>query len=215
MCYGTFSRAAATAHRRKDRPEALPVWLTVSVIAQDDTSPGERPTELACDKFGRMGRLAQHPHVVVFGLATALAILVALGIDQIISSLPFAEQFVSQLEPRHERELDLFVEQSTLITTLATGVFAAIGAILLNSPKRGFRAGERTAFAATVALAGLSLYFGYSAYEEAMWMLRVNTFNLASPPVLWSRRLQFYTFLASALSGLYFVVARVGAGSSS
>lgn len=155
------------------------------------------------------GRTLKSTPPTVFAVAVIIAAAMVILHNLIIARLPFAEQLVTQLEPRHERELDLFVQQSTLLTTLTTGVLAALGAVVLTFKDQALRHHELIPFVATIVLAGLSLYFGYEAYEQAMLMLRIKIFNLDSPVVLWPRRLQFYTFLASTICGLYFVLARV------
>jgi hypothetical protein len=89
-------------------------------------------------------------------------------------------------------------ETNSLLTTLATGLLAALG-LLLNNPGRN-RAKPRhlwSAFLCAVG-AGLSLYFGYVSHLHLLWMIKNDTFDPYSIVYILPSHFQFYTLLAGA-----------------
>lgn len=126
-----------------------------------------------------------------------------------IENLSFAETKVTSLQTTHQEQLDLFVEQANLLTTLASALLAGLAAALLKSENAPIPQSQLAFLLAAVMLSGASLYFGYLAYQEVLWMLHSQFFNLEEPHVAWVRRLQFFSFLSSALFSLLFVAAWV------
>ena len=129
-----------------------------------------------------------------------------------IEQMPFAEVEISSLAAIHEKQIDLFIQQSNLLTTLASALLAALGAFLLKADGPPIRGGEFALILLALISSGGSLYFGYLAYQEVIWMLHNNFFNVENPYVEWARRLQFFAFLIGAVVSLLFVAGRVGAG---
>jgi len=56
-----------------------------------------------------------------------------------------------------------------------------------------------------------SLYFGYLAYQQAVWMLNNGFFNPANPRIWIPTRAQFWSFLASVVVFADFVYASLQA----
>jgi hypothetical protein len=149
------------------------------------------------------------PTLLLAALSIAAILSVMFWERGYIESLSFAEIKVSSLETTHEKQLDLFTEQANLLTTLASALLAGLGAVLLKSESGPIPAVQVALLIAAVILSGASLYFGYLAYQEVLWMLHSQFFNLEEPHIAWVRRLQFFTFFGSALFSLLFVAAWV------
>ena len=62
---------------------------------------------------------------------------------------------------------------------------------------------------ASWALCAASLYFGYLAYQQAVWMLNNGFFNPANPRIWIPTRAQFWSFLASVVVFADFVYMTV------
>jgi hypothetical protein len=151
---------------------------------------------------------------LILSTVVLIALAVVMSLERVyIESIPFAEEEISELTSIQTKQIDLFVEQSDLLTTLASGLLAALGALLLKSDSRpGWS--EFVLLVIAVALTAASLYFGYLAYQEVMWMLHNRFFNLENPYIEWARRLQFFTFMSGACISLLFVSVWASGGSS-
>jgi len=66
-------------------------------------------------------------------LVAVLAVLFAL--QGFLISRPFAEAKIESLNPLQEKQLELFRESNSLLSTLATAAIGAIGALLFNRYK--------------------------------------------------------------------------------
>ena len=126
-----------------------------------------------------------------------------------IQSLSFAEAELETLSNLQEKQIDLFVQQSNLLTTLTGALFAALGALSVKDTHQPLNAPDLSVLMLAATFAGFSLYFGYLAYQEIIWMLGQKFFNLDTPQLAWPRRLQFFTFLGGVFFGLLFVLRRV------
>ena len=84
------------------------------------------------------------------------------------------------LTPVQQGQLDLFQQRIGALLTVCTVIIGGAGALFIHFREQ---ASERSsarqwwAFSAIV-VAALSMYFGYLAYEAAIWMLRSEFFNL-------------------------------------
>lgn len=98
--------------------------------------------------------------------------------------------------PSEEWQLNALLELNHLLTTLSTGLLAAIGFILIRGRKP--RAGIQLwpALASTFFVF-LSMFFGYQLYQSLLWMLAQPPalFSLYNPNILYPRQAQFYSFL--------------------
>jgi hypothetical protein len=140
----------------------------------------------------------------------ALAVLDWLVID----GLSFAEAELDALSNLQEKQIELFIEQSNLLTTLTGGLFAALGALALSDKHPALHAGDLAVLMLAGTFAGFALYFGYLSYQEVIWMLGQNFFNLDTAHVAWPRRMQFFMFLGGVWCGLYFALRRVSSSTS-
>jgi hypothetical protein len=105
------------------------------------------------------------------------------------------EPLTPSLSAGQGRELDALLEMNRLITTLGTGLLAAIGFLLVNV-RRANRGSEALWAACCSAICvGLSLFFGYVVYLGIISMLQNQYFDLDVGPILWARQAHFYTFL--------------------
>jgi hypothetical protein len=109
------------------------------------------------------------------------------------------EPLTPTLSCEQGRELDALLEMNRLITTLGTGLLAAIGFLLVNvrQPKRGSQA--LWAACCSAICVGFSLFFGYVVYLGIISMLQNQYFDLDVGPILWARQAHFYSFLLGAV----------------
>lgn len=114
------------------------------------------------------------------------------GFEVILSSVNITEEVFSELKDFQTKQLDIFLEMNKLMTTLAT---VAIGAAA------GFLAGKKAADVPSRRvlpvwiLFGVSLYCGFLANQQVVWMLSKRFFNLYYPGIAWPSRIQFWAFL--------------------
>jgi hypothetical protein len=120
----------------------------------------------------------------------ALALAVMIGSEWLLSSFPVAEALVEKLDERQSKQLDIFLEVNKLLTTLAAGAIAATA---------GFFTGKRAQSARRLAFVwgafGVSLYAGFVASQQLVWMLDKRFFNLYHPLIVVPVRVQFWGFL--------------------
>ena len=133
-----------------------------------------------------------------------LLLVVILGglfcLQQFVSTKPFAEAQVSKLSVLQEKQLELYREENTLLTTLATAAIGGIGAFALQRYAQGALPTSQRIRALLGALfACASLYFAYLSHETVIWMLQSGFFNIMSPRIAWGARLQFWSFVVSLL----------------
>jgi len=103
---------------------------------------------------------------------------------------------IVQLSPLQDKQMSAFLEMNRLLITLATSLLGAIGFLLANK-REGQSARALWAALASAVCVGLSLYFGYRAYEDIIQMLQppYPAFDLTGPLVSWDRYAHFFTFL--------------------
>lgn len=106
---------------------------------------------------------------------------------------------VDTLTELQEKQLGAFLDMNRLLTTLGTTVLGAMGLLLFGGFKGQSCSRELWAAIAGALCVGLSLYFGYHAYEDILFMLQNHTFDITSPGIFLDRQAHFYTFLAGAV----------------
>lgn len=129
-------------------------------------------------------------------------------VDEVQFSLRILKD--GSLTEAQEKQLELLLEQSKMLTTFATAVVGAIAALAFKGTtvKPAGRI-AKAALLVAVLCAGLSLYFGYIHYQELGWMLHQPSFNAEEWHVQWTARLQFFLFLGSVFAAAYFVFIHV------
>ena len=144
----------------------------------------------------------------IFLLASTLTCLVVWALQNHMYSIGqgYIEAQETMLTELQDRELSAYLDMNRLLTTLSTTVLGAIG-FILNSRKS-----RPAAFVPWLALGsalfvGISIYCGYEAHEDILWMLEGQFFDLNNPQMFWSRVAAFYSFLLGAALFLAFAAA--------
>ena len=104
---------------------------------------------------------------------------------------------ISSLDPLQEKQLGAFLQMNQLLIALGTALLGAIGFFLDRRRKSYSTPRQLWAAFASALCGGLSLYFGYRAYEDVVLMLEppYPTFDLTGSLILWDRYAHFGTFL--------------------
>jgi hypothetical protein len=118
----------------------------------------------------------------------------------------YIEERLDALSALQDKQLSAFLEMNRLLTTLGTTLLGATG-FLLNTRRRGAEPHMWLGLASALCI-GLSIYFGYEAYEDILWMLEGRFFDLSNPEIHWTHAAEFYTFLLGAIFFCAFVTHR-------
>lgn len=142
------------------------------------------------------------PRISSAGLYALLVATVVLLMvfERGLGARPVLEAQLKDLSEFEKKQLDVFTDMNKLLTTLATGLIAAITGVLLNREKNTSISKED--FRRVIAgwtLAATSLYFGHLTSRQIIWMLQAKFFNLFNDEIWWPARAQFWTFLVSAV----------------
>ena len=140
------------------------------------------------------------PGAVRFYLAFSAIVLVLVAFEAFLTSLPFADAIPDYAEQLQQRQLDSYFEMIQLLITLATVTIGGITGYVINRDNtKGLSSPQLRRVVASWALCAASLYFGYLAYQQAVWMLNNGFFNPANPRIWIPTRAQFWSFLASVV----------------
>jgi hypothetical protein len=141
-----------------------------------------------------MSRIA----VIAIGIL-AIILFATWGIDNLLWLLPFVEPKLEDgLSSVQEKQIDIYVEMTTQLLTLATIVLGAVGTAffrLVSEPGPQAVQGERHILLLTGALAAVSVYIGYLSYTSTVWMLEKDFFNLDTPILHWLRIGQLWSLI--------------------
>ena len=97
---------------------------------------------------------------------------------------------------------------AVVLITLATLAMGGITGYVINRDNSvGLSPLHLRRVIASWTLCAASLYFGYLAYQQAVWMLNNGFFNPANPRIWIPTRAQFWSFLASVVVFADFVYA--------
>jgi len=129
----------------------------------------------------------------------AVLLVVAVWLLQSHATLGYLEPEVTSLTALQERQLDAFLEMNRLITTLSTGLLAALGFLLVNAHKASPNADTPWTAIGAAACVSVSLLFGYVVYRAILWMLESHFFDLGNSYIVWPGVAHFYTFLLGVL----------------
>jgi hypothetical protein len=152
-----------------------------------------------------MPRTIFYAVVLVLGLVTW-----RIEVSQEPQSHVYGEE-VTDLNQVEKAQLDAFSSMNGLVTTLGTGLMGALGFLLARG---GSSHPLRELIPAFVSflLVGVSLYFGYHAYQDVLYMLDNETFNLTSGQILFDREAHFFTFFAGVVVFTDFALLELGRG---
>jgi hypothetical protein len=140
------------------------------------------------------------PGAVRFYFAFAAIVLTLVAFEAFLTSLPFADAIPDYAEQLQQRQLDSYFEMIQLLITLATVTIGGITGYVINRDNtKGLSSPQLRRVVASWALCAASLYFGYLAYQQAVWMLNNGFFNPANPRIWIPTRAQFWSFLASVV----------------
>lgn len=130
----------------------------------------------------------------------AALLIIIFGLDYLISKLvTFAEPLLkSDLTSLQTKQIEIYVEMTNQLLTLATLVFAGAG-FYFKETRDEDKLTQRGQYllGGTMLLAAFSIYMGYLSYDKMVWMLSQNFFNLDTPLLYQFRALQFWSFISS------------------
>jgi hypothetical protein len=139
----------------------------------------------------RIGRVGFYVSVIVFAA-------MVWGMEVFLQNRPQVYgAFISELNPLQEKQLGAFLEMNRLLITLATALLGAIGFFLASTHKGHYSPRQLWPAVLSALFVGISLYYGYRAYEDIVLMLQppFPTFDLDGYLISWDRYAHFFTFL--------------------
>ena len=143
-----------------------------------------------------------------FYLAFSTIVIVLVAFEAFLTWLPFADAIPDFADELRQRQLDSYFQMIELLITLATLAMGGITGYVINRDNTmGLTPRLRRRVIASWTLCAASLYFGYLAYQQAVWMLNTGFFNPANPRIWIPTRAQFWSFLASVVVFADFVYA--------
>lgn len=139
-------------------------------------------------------------------LYVALALLIGTLVcfDSFMSGLSFVADRVQDLNNLQQKEVDTFLQMTSLLAGFATLTLGGIGALIWDTKKVGKASPQLVTATASSAL---SLYFGYISYRYLLWMLENQFFDLSHHLIATTSLLQFSAFLISLVFLADFVFA--------
>jgi hypothetical protein len=156
----------------------------------------------------RRAHVRRLPGSVRFYLAFSTIVIVLVAFEALLTSLPFADAIPDFADDLRQRQLDSYFQMIELLITLATLAMGGITGYVINRDNTmGLSPLLLRRVVASWALCAASLYFGYLAYQQAVWMLNNGFFNPANPRIWIPTRAQFWSFLASVVVFADFVYA--------
>jgi glucan phosphoethanolaminetransferase (alkaline phosphatase superfamily) len=106
---------------------------------------------------------------------------------------------IDHLSQLQEKQLDAFLNMNSLLTTLGTALLGALGFLMISGRKAHPSPKHLLAAFGSAICAMLSLFFGYQAYKDILFMFQNNTFDLDGTLIVWDRQAHFYTLLLGVL----------------
>jgi hypothetical protein len=127
----------------------------------------------------------------------SLIVALLIAFEGVLTSLPFADAIPDYADALRQRQLDSYFQMIQLLITLATLVMGGITGFVINKGREsGLSGPQLRRVVASWILCAASLYFGYLAYQQVVWMLNQGFFNPYNPRVWIPTRGQFWSFLA-------------------
>jgi hypothetical protein len=126
-------------------------------------------------------------------------VLIALGIvvwrlTQYIDNLPYSVAAPDDPAALSKAQ-DAYASVGNLLTSLATGLLAALGLFLTSAPKQRNPARELWPATLSALCVCLSVYFGYISSQNVGWAIEYSIPTLDLPKIQWPRELQVYAIL--------------------
>jgi len=120
-------------------------------------------------------------------------------------------ELISDLSSLQEKQLAAFLQMNQLLISLSTALLGALGFLLVNTHKAGSSARQLSPAFASAVFVGLSIYYGYHAYQDVVIMLQLPypTFNLNGNLIVWDRNAHFYSFLLGVFFFADFALQRL------
>ena len=130
----------------------------------------------------------------------SITVVVLVSFEAFLTSLSFADAIPDYAEALQQRQLDSYFQMIQLLITLATLVMGGITGYVINRGREaGLKGRQLRRVIASWTLCASSLYFGYLAYQQVVWMLNYGFFNPYNLRVWIPTRGQFWCFLASVV----------------
>ena len=126
----------------------------------------------------------------------AIALVIVLGkVTVYLNERPYVVATVTAPEALSKAQ-DTYAAGGNLLTTLATGLFAAFGVFLTRTPKHRLSKGQLWRAGLSVFFIFISLFFGYIASQNLQWAIE-NSVGLDLLKLQLPRGLQFYSVIAA------------------
>jgi hypothetical protein len=109
-------------------------------------------------------------------------------------------------EGSFEKAVDAYQNVNSLLTTLATGLLAALGFLLINRPGRPFSAWDFWWAATSALCACVSLYWGYVSSQNVQVALEFQSLTLDLPTLQFPRQFQFYSVVLGVICLAHFAM---------
>lgn len=98
-----------------------------------------------------------------------------------------------------EKSVDTYEAVDNLLTTLATGLLAALGFLLTSRPTQRYAGQAFWPAAASALCACVSLYWGYISSQNVEWAIERQAGTLDIVTLQWPRQLQFVSMLLGVI----------------
>lgn len=141
-------------------------------------------------------RVVSRP-IIVSGLFYLGLIVLAAAMAQFtdyINGLPYILPLSSDPVALGKAQ-DAYAAVNNLLTTLATGLLAALGLFLTSRPKRHEPAREVWLAVISAVCVCISLYWGFISAQNVEWAIEGSIPTLEVPKIQWPRQLQFYSMV--------------------
>jgi hypothetical protein len=130
-------------------------------------------------------------------LYLGLALVLFLGVDWVISRLPFAEAVKDDLTELQTKQIDIFVATTQQLLAFSSLVLAGVGLFASSEGDQAPAPKARALLVWVAVLSAFSIYMGYLRLEYTVWMLGHSFVNLRWAPLFWLGILQFWSFVGS------------------
>lgn len=130
----------------------------------------------------------------VFWVAVAIVTVSILAVSYFYVQKASLVEEIIELTRLQELQVQLLTQRVSVLLTVATLVLGGAGALVLHFwETRTFSLKHQRLAALSLLSGGLSIFFGYIAFDSAIWMLSAGFFNLGTTPVRVPSLLQLYS----------------------